>query len=75
MAYRVHGPYEPEHRPTAFNSQQAVAADALCQAACRTAGMGAMAHFGYRTGSAREDLSFDRRDNARGHATKARGGR
>ena len=24
------------------------------------------AHFGYRTGSAREDLSFDRRDNARG---------
>ena len=24
------------------------------------------AHFGYRTGSPREDLSFDRRDNARG---------
>ena len=24
------------------------------------------AHFGYRAGSAREDLSFDRRDNARG---------
>ena len=24
------------------------------------------AHFAYRTGSAREDLSFDRRDNARG---------
>src|SRR5262249_58539815 len=24
------------------------------------------AHFGYRTGSARADLSFDRRDNARG---------
>jgi len=24
------------------------------------------AHFGYRTGSPRGDLSFDRRDNARG---------
>ena len=32
------------------------------------------AHFGYRAGSARADLSFDRRDNARG-MLKARGGR
>ena len=27
---------------------------------------GATLHFGYRVGTTREDLSFDRRDNARG---------
>ena len=30
------------------------------------------AHFGYRVGNARADLSFDRRDNAHGHAQMPR---
>src|ERR1700727_3124365 len=61
--YRVHGPYAPEngHR---FNPNKLV----LDPYARRLAGglVWSDAHFGYRTGSAREDLSFDRRDNARG---------
>jgi len=61
--YRVYGPYAPEqgHR---FNANKLL----LDPYAKRLAGrlIWSDAHFGYRAGSAREDLSFDRRDNARG---------
>src|SRR6187401_2376681 len=61
--YRVHGPYAPEqgHR---FNPNKLL----LDPYARRLAGrlVWSDAHFGFRIGSAREDLSFDRRDNARG---------
>jgi isoamylase len=61
--YRVHGPYQPEagHR---FNPNKLL----LDPYAKRLAGrlVWSDAHFGYRTGSSRADLSFDRRDNARG---------
>jgi isoamylase len=61
--YRVHGPYAPEqgHR---FNANKLL----LDPYARRLAGrlVWSDAHFGFRVGSAREDLSFDRRDNARG---------
>ncbi len=61
--YRVHGPYEPEkgHR---FNAHKLL----LDPYARRLAGrlVWSDAHFGYRPGSPRQDLSFDRRDNARG---------
>jgi isoamylase len=61
--YRVHGPYEPEqgHR---FNAHKLL----LDPYAKRLAGrlIWSDAHYGYRAGSHREDLSFDRRDNARG---------
>src|SRR6201989_1192728 len=61
--YRVHGPYRPEqgHR---FNANKLL----LDPYAKRLAGrmVWSDAHFAYRTGSPREDLSFDRRDNARG---------
>ena len=61
--YRVHGPYEPEHGHR-FNANKLL----LDPYAKRLAGrlVWSDAHFAYRTGSAREDLSFDRRDNARG---------
>ena len=61
--YRVHGPYEPE-RGHRFNAHKLL----LDPYARRLAGrlVWSDAHFGYRTGSVREDLSFDRRDNARG---------
>jgi glycogen operon protein len=61
--YRVHGPYEPGHGHR-FNPNKLL----LDPYARRLAGRLAWsdAHFGYRTGSSREDLSFDRRDNARG---------
>jgi isoamylase len=61
--YRVYGPYEPEHGHR-FNPNKLL----LDPYAKRMAGrlVWSDAHFGYRTGSAREDLSFDRRDNARG---------
>jgi isoamylase len=61
--YRVHGPYEPEHGHR-FNPNKLL----LDPYARRVAGrlVWSDAHFAYRTGSAREDLSFDRRDNARG---------
>src|SRR5580693_3174715 len=61
--YRVHGPYEPEHGHR-FNANKLL----LDPYAKRIAGrlVWSDAHFAYRTGSAREDLSFDRRDNARG---------
>ncbi|MCW5705048.1 MAG: glycogen debranching protein GlgX [Xanthobacteraceae bacterium] len=61
--YRVHGPYAPEsgHR---FNPNKLL----LDPYARRLAGrlVWSDAHFGFRVGSPREDLSFDRRDNARG---------
>ncbi len=61
--YRVHGPYAPE-RGHRFNPHKLL----LDPYAKRLAGrmVWSDAHFGYRTGSPREDLSFDRRDNARG---------
>ncbi len=61
--FRVHGPYEPAqgHR---FNPNKLL----LDPYAKSLIGQirWSDAHFGYRVGSAREDLSFDRRDNARG---------
>jgi glycogen operon protein len=61
--YRVHGPYAPE-RGHRFNANKLL----LDPYARRLAGrlVWSDAHFAYRTGSAREDLSFDRRDNSRG---------
>src|SRR5579862_9745893 len=61
--YRVHGPYAPEHGHR-FNPNKLL----LDPYARRLAGrlVWSDAHFGYRTGHARGDLSFDRRDNARG---------
>jgi isoamylase len=61
--YRVHGPYEPE-RGFRFNAHKLLV-DPYAQ---RLVGriVWSDAHFGYRAGSARADLSFDRRDNARG---------
>ncbi len=59
----MHGPYEPDHGHR-FNPHKLL----LDPYARRLAGrlVWSDAHFGYRTGSPREDLSFDRRDNARG---------
>lgn len=61
--YRVHGPYEP-HTGLRFNPHKLL----LDPYAKALAGrfIWSDAHFGYRAGSARGDLSFDRRDNARG---------
>lgn len=61
--YRVHGPYEPNHGHR-FNAHKLL----LDPYAKRVAGrvVWSDAHFGYRAGSHREDLSFDRRDNSRG---------
>ncbi|WP_315762864.1 MULTISPECIES: glycogen debranching protein GlgX [unclassified Bradyrhizobium] len=61
--YRVYGPYEPE-RGHRFNPHKLL----LDPYAKRLAGrlVWSDAHFAYRAGSPREDLSFDRRDNARG---------
>jgi len=60
--YRVHGPYEPTagHR---FNPNKLL----IDPYSKRLAGQFAWsdAHFGYRPGSKQQDLSFDRRDNAR----------
>jgi glycogen operon protein len=59
--YRVHGPYAPKdgHR---FNHHKLL----LDPYAKRLSGKFSWtdAHFGYHVGSRREDLSFDRRDNA-----------
>jgi len=63
--YRVYGPYDPAkgHR---FNANK------LLLDPYARAYHGPLrwtdAHFGYRVGSSREDLSFDRRDNARNMA-------
>ena len=61
--YRVHGPYEPTagHR---FNPSKLLI-DPYAKA-LRGELRWSDAHFGYRLGSPREDLSLDRRDNARG---------
>jgi isoamylase len=61
--YRVHGPYAPEsgHR---FNAHKLLVDPYAKQLKGRIVWNDA--HFGYRAGSPRADLSFDRRDNARG---------
>jgi len=60
--YRVHGPYQPDagHR---FNAHKLL----IDPYSKRLEGQFAWndAHFAYRTGNKNEDLSFDRRDNAR----------
>src|SRR5258708_29167315 len=61
--YRVHGPYQPE-RGLRFNAHKLLIDPYAKQLAGRL--VWSDAHFGYRAGSARGDLSFDRRDNARG---------
>jgi isoamylase len=61
--YRVHGPYEPE-RGFRFNAHKLLVDPYAKRMAGRLVWNDA--HFGYRAGSARADLSFDRRDNARG---------
>ena len=60
--YRVHGPYRPQdgHR---FNPNKLLL-DPYAKALHGTIRW-SDASFGYRVGSARADLSFDRRDNAR----------
>ncbi len=59
--YRVYGPYDPE-RGHRFNNNKLL----LDPYAKRLHGQlnWTDAHFGYRVGSSRGDLSFDRRDNA-----------
>jgi isoamylase len=61
--YRVHGPYDPRngHR---FNANKLLV-DPYARS-IRGPLRWNDAHFGYRAGSSRDDLSFDRRDNARG---------
>jgi isoamylase len=61
--YRVHGRYDPE-RGLRFNSHKLLIDPYAKWIAGRL--VWSDAHFGYRAGSARADLSFDRRDNARG---------
>jgi glycogen operon protein len=61
--YRVYGPYQPQHGHR-FNPNKLL----LDPYAKSLLGPLAWsdAHFGYRIGSTREDLSFDRRNNANG---------
>jgi isoamylase len=61
--YRVYGPYDPSHGHR-FNHHKLLL-DPYAKA-LRGRIQWSDAHFGYRVGSPREDLSFDRRDNARG---------
>ena len=61
--YRVHGPYQPD-RGHRFNPNKLLL-DPYARA-LNGAIKWSDAHFGYRFGSPRADLSFDRRDNARG---------
>ena len=61
--YRVYGRYDPEHG-FRFNPHKLLIDPYAKWIAGRL--VWSDAHFGYRTGSARADLSFDRRDNARG---------
>jgi isoamylase len=61
--YRVHGPYNPE-RGHRFNPHKLLVDPYAKELRGRL--VWSDAHFGYRLGSARADLSFDRRDNARG---------
>ncbi len=59
--YRVHGPYEPD-RGHRFNPNK-VMLDPYAKAVGRAVHWGEEM-YGYRVGDAREDLSFDDRDNA-----------
>src|SRR5690606_20802210 len=59
--YRVHGPYEPS-KGKRFNPNKLLI-DPYARALFGTFRW-TDAHFGYRIGSGRGDLSFDRRDNA-----------
>lgn len=61
--YRVSGPYDP-HKGHRFNSNKLLLDPYAKKLTGRLAWSDA--HFAYRAGSPREDLSFDRRDNARG---------
>jgi isoamylase len=61
--YRVHGPYQPE-RGFRFNAHKLLVDPYAKRLAGRVVWNDA--HFGYRAGHQRADLSFDRRDNARG---------
>jgi isoamylase len=61
--YRVHGPYAPEQGDR-FNPNKLLIDPYSKRLAGRL--VWSDAHFGYRAGSPRGDLSFDRRDNARG---------
>ena len=61
--YRVHGPYDPA-RGHRFNPNKLLL-DPYAKALHGHI-LWSDAHFGYRVGSSRADLSFDRRDNARG---------
>jgi glycogen operon protein len=61
--YRVHGPYEPE-RGFRFNAHKLLVDPYARRLAGRL--VWSDAHFAYRTGGPKADLSFDRRDNARG---------
>jgi isoamylase len=61
--YRVHGPYDP-HNGHRFNANKLLI-DPYAKALSGPVRW-SDAHFGYRVGSNRADLSFDRRDNAFG---------
>lgn len=61
--YRVHGRYDPEHG-FRFNPHKLLRDPYARRLSGRL--VWSDAHFAYRAGSPREDLSFDRRDNARG---------
>jgi glycogen operon protein len=61
--YRVHGPYAPE-RGQRFNPNKLLLDPYARGIVGRV--RWSDAHFGYRVGSGRQDLSFDRRDNASG---------
>jgi glycogen operon protein len=61
--YRVYGPYEPE-RGHRFNPNKLLL-DPYAKALSGSL-LWSDAHFGYRIGHRAEDLSFDRRNNARG---------
>ena len=61
--YRVHGPYDPKCG-LRFNSHKLLTDPYAKRIVGRV--VWSDAHFAYRTGSRRADLSFDRRDNARG---------
>lgn len=61
--YRVHGPYEPE-RGHRFNHHKLLI-DPYAKALTGNLRW-SDAHFGYRVGAKKEDLSFDIRDNASG---------
>jgi isoamylase len=61
--YRVHGPYQPE-RGFRFNPHKLLVDPYAKRLSGRI--VWSDAHLAYRAGSPRADLSFDRRDNARG---------